>query len=284
MSKASSLRAQWLGERLKKARLAAGFTLQDAAEYLQLHEGTMSRFETATYAVRRSYVRDLIDFYRVSDQRDRDALIQLCEDAWRKDWWDGQAADVEREFIDYTWLEARAARICVFEPTLVHGLLQTEHYTRALMVEANGHEMTEEQLDKHVEFRMLRKRVLNADNPTRLALIVEESVLRRPVGGWTVLKEKLRYLLKQAQLEHIEVRVLPTEKGWRPGMSEMFTYFEMPEPYSDVAFVENLAGRTYLEQEDKVAKFHRAYAGLQEVALSPAASSKLIRATIKELD
>lgn len=279
----SSLRAQWLGERLKKARTAAGYTLREAADYLQLHEGTMSRFETATYAVRKSYVKDLIDFYGVSVQRERDALLQLCEDAWRKDWWDGQAADVESEFIDYTWLESRATQICAFEPMLIHGLLQTEPYARETISQLDQSELSEQQLDRLVDFRMLRQRVLAGTSPTALLTVMEEVALRRPVGDRELQRAALARLLEAGARENVEIRILETDVGLHRGMSGPFTLFKMPEPYSDVAFVESLAGRTYLERQDRVAGFTLAFDDLVRVSMSPKDSLKFIRKLHKEI-
>jgi len=283
VGKASSLRAQWLGERLKKARKDAGYTLVEAAEYLQLHEATLSRFESATYAVRKSYVKDLIDFYRISDQRERDALLQLCEDAWRKDWWDGQSSDVEHEFIDYTWLESRADEICVFEPMLVHGLLQTPKYARSIIRTAEAPDVTEEQVLRLMEFRIRRQQVLDGPDPTKLSVILDETVLCRPIGPVELMKEQLSHLVNMHRRGHIQIRLLPIAHGWKPGMSGAFTLFRMPAPYSDVAFVGGLAGRTYLEHEESVQRFRRAYDGLQESALTTAETNKLIRKAIKEL-
>ncbi|HZE41072.1 MAG TPA: helix-turn-helix transcriptional regulator [Stackebrandtia sp.] len=283
-SKSSSLRAQWLGERLKKARKDAGLTLRETAEYLQLHEGTVSRFETATYPVRKSYIKDLVDYYGVSDAREREALLQLCEDAWRKDWWDGQASDVERGFIDYTWLEARAERICAFEPMLIHGLLQTEAYARAIIQFAESEELSDESLERLVTFRMLRQNVLNGSNPTRVTSILDPCGLNRQVGDRDVMRGQLSHLLELNQLNNVEILILPADTGPHAGMSGPFTLFEMPDPYSDVAFVESLVGQTYLEDDLKVAAFHRAYAELKTVALNPNETNKVIKQSLKDIE
>ena len=244
----------------------------------------MSRFETATYPVRRSYVKDLIDFYRISVPREREALLQLCEDAWRKDWWEGEAVDPEHEFIDYTWLESRANRICVFEPVVVHGLLQTKHYARALVSADSTQVLTDDQVDDHVAFRMFRQRVLADPYGVSLWAILDESALRRIIGSEEILAEQLKQLVEKARQPNTEIRILPSSAGWQPGASEAFTYFEMPDPYSDVAFIENLAGQTFLEEEDKVARFRSAYDGLCKAALTSTASVELIRTIIEDLE
>lgn len=279
-----SLRVQWLGERLKKARTARGYTLQNAADYLELTEASLSRFERGTMRVRKAYLKELIDFYGISNRRDRDTLMQLNEDAWRKDWWDGETDDMEMEFLDYTWLESRASKISIYEPILMTGLLQTEDYVDALMFTAHGGKTESKDIRRLVELRMARQRILEKEEPTALSVVFEESVLRRPIGGTQVLKGQLAHLLAMASKPTIEILVLPTSIGWHPGEKGPFTFFEMRDPYPDVAYTESLTSRVFLEEEAKVTRYQQAYADLHRTALNASESKKLIRAHIKDVE
>ncbi|MGH8792949.1 MAG: helix-turn-helix domain-containing protein [Stackebrandtia sp.] len=279
-----SLRVQWLGERLRSARKQAGYRLEDAAEYLQMSSNTMSRFERGTMRVRRSYIRDLVDFYGISNPRERDALFQLSQDAWRRDWWEGDTSDLDMEFLDYTWLEARAARICVFAPMLIPGLLQTERYIEAIMAYGPGREAEEKHIARMVELRRTRQRILERDEPTQLAVVMEEGPLLRQTGGPQVMRDQLQYLLKARANAHIDIRVLPRDVGWHPGVSGPFTFFDMPDPYPDVAFVENLVGRTFLEAPDKVEPFTRAYDELYRLARNASESTKFLQQLLKDIE
>ena len=281
---ALSLRVQWLGERLRKARIQAGCTLEDSGEYLQVRHTTLSRIENGIYRARPSYVRDLIDFYGISDERERAVLLQLNEDAWRKDWWIKDSSGLDAEFIDYTWLEARAARICVFEPMLIHGLLQTADYAKALTIAGMPEDTTPETIDRMVELRLHRQRILTGTNATKLSIVFEEAPLYRNIGGKTTHVAQLHHLLGQSGHENIDIRILPRTSGWHHGLDGPFTVINMPDPYPDVAYIENLAGRSFLEDDAKVDRFRQAYDGLYKSALSPAQSHEFISNLLKGLE
>ena len=278
-----SLRVQWLGERLRKAREQAGYTWEEAGEYLQVRHNTLSRFETGTVRARPSYVRDLVDFYGISSERERAVLLQLNEDAWRKDWWDGDSTGFEMDFIDYTWLESRAARICVFEPMIIHGLIQTRDYACAITSEGLGPDTPQETIDSLVEVRMLRQRILHADSPTEFSIVLEEAPLHRTIGSKKISKRQLEALLDLNGHNNIDIRVLPKHGGWHPGLDGPFTFIDMPDPYPDVVYIETLVGRNFLEEEDKVERYRDAYDRLHSIALSPRESNRLIRTAVKDL-
>ncbi|MGH3925944.1 MAG: Scr1 family TA system antitoxin-like transcriptional regulator, partial [Pseudonocardiaceae bacterium] len=131
-----TLRAQWLGQSLRELRDATGMTLARAGEFLQRNAATVSRFESGEYPIRRPDLMALLDLYGVSDRRKRDGLLRLSDDVWQKGWWDGYEPDVERQFVDFVWLESRATVIRSFDPLLVTGLLQTRQYAEAVITAA----------------------------------------------------------------------------------------------------------------------------------------------------
>ncbi|MEV0644916.1 helix-turn-helix transcriptional regulator [Phytomonospora sp. NPDC050363] len=281
-NQALSLRSQWLGERLRAARARLGYTLRDVAEYVGLDFTTIGRFERGTQIIRPAYVRDLIAFYGISDELERDRLLRLNEDAWRKDWWNGDTSDLDVGFIDYTWLEARAERIWLFESTLFSGLLQTAEYTRAVTV-AGLPGANEETIERMVELRLTRQRILTGEAPTHLSMVVEEHALHRPIGGVGVQRRQLQHLLNRAEEPNIDVRILLPEVGWHFGNAGPFIIFGMPDPYPDVVYLEGIVGRTFLEEEETVDTCKRGYDDLHRASLSPEKSRELIAAVLKGL-
>ena len=189
-----TLRAQWLGQSLRQLRESTGMTLQQAAEFLQRNAATVSRFESGEYPIRRPDLMALLDLYGVSERRRRDGLLRLSEDVWQKGWWDGYAADVERQFVDFVWLESRATSIRAFDCIVLPGLLQTRDYAEAVITAADW-QAEPEQVARWVQLRMDRQTVLHSAEPPRLSVIVDEPVLRRAVGGPGVLADQLTHLL-----------------------------------------------------------------------------------------
>lgn len=281
---AISLRSQWLGEKLRDARLRSGYTMREAAEYLQTDHTTLGRFERGTHKMRRAYVKDLVDFYSVTDNRERDMLIRLAEDAWRKDWWDGDDSGLETGFIDFTWLEGRATGIRAFEPLLIHGLLQTPEYAEALKHVGYGYTTPPEETERIAEVRATRQQILIGENPTKLTVVLEEPALHRVIGGHAVHTSQLQHLLDQAARPNITILVLSREAVWDPGHHGPFIYFEMPDPYPEIAYIENLSGRTFLEVEAKVQRFRHTYDELERLALSPRKSIAFMQNVLKELE
>ncbi|HEX5494063.1 MAG TPA: helix-turn-helix transcriptional regulator [Mycobacteriales bacterium] len=276
-----TLRAQWLGAQLKDLRTTTGMTLDDAAEYLQRNAGTISRFESAEYPIRRGDLLALLDLYKVSQGRKRRELLHLAEEVWRKGWWDGYADAVDQQFVDYVWLEQRARRICSYDAMIVPGLAQTREYAESLIRNAADTGTTDEQIDRWIELRLARQRVLHTVDAPDLSIVLDESTLHRPIGSRKILRAQLTHLLDLAGQPSVQIQVLPLTCGAHAGLDGMFMVFERSEPYPDVAYVETLAGRLYVESPE-TERFARSYDRLRAAALGVAQSVKLISAAAKE--
>jgi transcriptional regulator with XRE-family HTH domain len=112
--------------------------------------------------------------------------------------------------------EAQARRLRWFEPLVVPGLLQTERYARAILSTRMG--ATEEELDEAVAGRMDRQRVLGRDHPPELWAILDEAVLRRPVGGAEIMREQLARLTEAARRPNVAIQVIPFAAGAHEGL------------------------------------------------------------------
>ncbi|MGH3669526.1 MAG: helix-turn-helix domain-containing protein [Pseudonocardiaceae bacterium] len=276
-----TLRAQWLGQSLRELRDTSGMTLARAGEFLQRNAATVSRFESGEYPIRRPDLMALLDLYGVSDRRKRDGLLRLSEDVWQKGWWDGYEPDVERQFVDFVWLESRATEIRSFDALVVTGLLQTREYAETVITAAEW-EADPAQIARWVQLRMDRQAVLHQEVPPRLRLIIDEFVLRREIGGPDVLRGQLAHLLATAALPHVDLRILPASIGAHAGPSGYFLVFTIAEPDMDVGFAETVGGAVYVESPESE-RFVRVYDRLLDSTLGPAESAELIRAIGEDL-
>ncbi len=258
-------------------------TLKQAGEYLQRDGSMVSRFETAEYPIRRGGVLALLDLFGVSEERTREGLLQLSDDVWRKGWWDDYASTVGRRYTDLLWLQSRAERLRTYAAMLVPGLLQTREYAETLIRNSATPDTSEEQIERMIELRMTRQQMLGGDTPVSFAAVVDESVLRRVIGGSDVLRGQLNKLLEVAERPNVEVRILPLLRGEHAGLDGGFWLYEMPSLYPDVTGVESLAGQLYVEEDAAVDRFQQAYAQLSAAALDGKESAALIVATAKEL-
>ncbi|MGH3964526.1 MAG: helix-turn-helix domain-containing protein [Pseudonocardiaceae bacterium] len=278
-----TLRAQWLGQQLRALRESTGMTLRQAGDYLQRDPSMVSRFETAEYPIRRGDVLALLDLYGVSEERTREGLLQLSDDVWRKGWWDAYSNDIDRRFIDLLWLDSRAERLRTYEAMLVPGLLQTREYAEILIRNAATADTLEEKIERMIGLRMTRQQILGGDAPVSFTTVVDESVLRRVIGNPEVMRGQLTKLLEVAERPNVEVRVLPLRRGAHAGLDGSFWLYEMPDLYPDVAYVDNLAGAVYVEEDAAVDRFRQAYHQLSAAALDGKESAALIVAAAKEL-
>ncbi|WP_030488559.1 helix-turn-helix domain-containing protein [Micromonospora chokoriensis] len=278
-----TLRAQWLGQQLRALREERGMTLKLVSEHLQRDMSALGRYERADWPIRKGDVIALLDLYGFHNAAERARLLALAEEVWRTDRWDEDYGDVvDSSFIEYPWLESRADKVCCFHMTLVPGLLQTRAYAEAVIRNAAEPEVPESTINRWVELRLARQEVLANGRPITINTVIDESVLRRRVGGAEVLRHQLEHLIMLQRLPHVHIQVMPASVALHQGLDGTFWIFHLPEPYPAVAYVESLGGRLYLESP-KAARFLRAYDRLSKSALSEDESTALMRTIAEEL-
>ncbi|MEO3822126.1 helix-turn-helix transcriptional regulator [Plantactinospora sp. B24E8] len=278
-----TLRAQWLGQRLRELREERGMTLETVAEHLNRDRSALGRYERAEWPIQRNDVYALLDLYGFHRAQERQQLLSLAEEVWRTDRWDEDYGDVvDASFIDFPWLESRAARISSYNPLLLPGLFQTRAYAEAVIRSVEEPDAPDDLVARWIDLRMQRQRVFEGRRDISVSTVVEEAALRRPVGGRAVMAAQLRHLAEVARRSNVEIRVLPTGLGTHSALNGPFVLFTMPRPYPEVAYIENLGGRLYLEAP-KSERFRRAYDRLRKVALDPHESVKLVATIAEEL-
>ncbi|MBE1534380.1 helix-turn-helix domain-containing protein [Actinomadura algeriensis] len=275
-----TLRSQWLGQQLRELRETKGLLIKDVAEYLQRDPGTVSRFETGFYPIRRPDLMALLDLYGVSSSRRRDALMTLSQDVWQKGWWDGYSRDVAGSLIDYVWLESRAAHIRSYAAIVVPGLLQTPDYAREV-IRTNEPGATPDQIDRWLELRMNRQRILEGDKSPRFSAVLDESVLRRQVGDSTTMAKQLQHLVNYCNTPTVDIRVLSYSAGTPTSTYGTFEIFEMPSPFPEVAYAETMAGAIYIEPPASD-RFVQTYDGHTSMAFGSDDSIELLSAIAEE--
>ncbi|WP_443043692.1 helix-turn-helix domain-containing protein [Streptomyces sp. NBC_00306] len=118
---------------------------------------------------------------------------------------------------DLAKLEAGAVEMGAYASVVVHGLLQTEEYARALYGERRP-AFSEERVERFVAARLSRQSVFGRQPAPLLTFVQEEATLRRPTGGRMVLRRQLEHLLELSSLRHVEIQVMPTETEEHAGL------------------------------------------------------------------
>ena len=246
-----TLRAMWLAEWLRSHREELKFTQEEVGDYLEKHRNTVRNFESARFPIAPEDLNRLFDLYRIADEQERANLLQLREDVVHRGWTEVYKPYMTAGFADYVWLEGRARAMSQVDVDAIPGLLQTKGYATALI--SRGPQRDDlNQVDRLIEARMMRKRIITGDSGSTFRFLVAEAALHQHVGGLEVMTEQLQQLLRQADSPNIELRVLPLE-SWShiaAGIPGGFTIFELSRPFPDVACMEVLAGAIFKESPD----------------------------------
>jgi len=270
-----TLRRVRLARRLRRMRESKGLRLEEAARLLDKTRSGLHRIESGTSKADVHFVRSAMDIY---DQYDPD-LVELARDAAKPGWWRRYGID-DRGFVP---METEAAT--ELELSLLHipGLLQIEDYINALF--ANGMTALAGGRQGSAAPRLIRQRRLTADEfPIELVAIIDESALRKNVGGADVMRKQLRHLIQQAELPTVTLQVLPNSHGAHAGMEGEFIVLGFPEDEDpDLLYFAFISGAVHAEKPEDLAKAKLAFEHLRSVALSPADSVGFIDEVAREL-
>ena len=260
-----TVRRRRLAAELRRLRDQAQLTIEDVAEKLECSSSKISRIETGHVGVSPKDARELLRLYGVPGD-DLEALVQLAREARKKGWWHAYHEVFTGAFVG---LEAEASSLRAYQALLVPGLLQTEDYMRAV-IRAARPDATPPQVDKRVQARLARQRLLTEPDPPRYWTVVDEAVLCRSVGGDDVMRAQLDALLGKATLPHVTIQVLPFAAGAHAGMEGPFLILGFPEQADpDVVYVDNTTAGVYLEEPAEILRYTLMFDHLRAAALSP---------------
>ncbi len=162
----------------------------------------------------------------------------------------------------------------VYEPQLVPGLLQTEGFARAALTGGNPRE-SRHAVERLVTGRIERQRIWDGPAPPHMVAVLDEVVLTRPTGGASVMSAQISRMLTMMEKRLLKVLVVPTERDGHPGLTGPFTLLSL-EDGREISYVEEaLAGRMVHDREG-IRTLSLQFGDLQEVALSPAESQRLM--------
>ncbi|RMI89805.1 transcriptional regulator [Streptomyces sp. ZS0098] len=267
-----------LGRRLYELREAAGLSREEAARILRVAPATVRRMETAEVALKIPYVQMLLTAYGVPDG-EADTFVTLAEDANRPGWWQRYHDVLPEWFSLYVSLEGAARIIRSYEPHFIPGLLQTEDYARAVLEAGTIGTAGPETVERHVALRMERQRLLERPDPPHLWVLMEETVLRRPVSGDSrVMRDQFDKLLEYAERDRVTLQIAEFADGPHPGTYAPFSLFRFAEPeLPDMVFTEYLTGALYLDSRKEVSVHLEVLDHMTARAASARRTEKLLR-------
>lgn len=267
-----------LGKRLQELREAAGLKREEAAKVLRVAPATVRRMEMAEVALKIPYVQLLLATYGVAEE-ETDAFVALAEEANQPGWWQRFHDVLPDWFSLYVSLEGAARIIRSYEPHFVPGLLQTEAYARGVMEAGTIAQQGSDTIERHVSLRMARQQLLEKPDPPHLWVIMDETVLCRPVGqGGDIMREQLDRLLEFAERDRVTLQIAEFAAGPHPGTYAPFSLFRFAEPeLPDMAFTEYLTGALYLDSRAEVSAHLETLDHMTARAASAERTKKILR-------
>jgi transcriptional regulator with XRE-family HTH domain len=270
-----TVRRRRLRYELRRLRTERGLTIEDVQERSNgdIKAPTLSRWETGERSIRPVDLRLLLDIYELPPD-EREPLLTLARQAKERGWWQAYTSVMPDWFQIYVGLETEASTIREYSAELVPGLLQTAAYYRAFLTSIVPGDPGN---DRKIEVRLARQERLTSDDPPGFWVVLNEAVIRRPVGGSQVMRQQLEHIVEMAELPKVTIQVLPFSAGAHPAMEGPFNILGFPEPHDpDVVYQENQSGSVYLEEAGEAERFSQMFSHLIAKALSPEDSIRLI--------
>ncbi len=274
-----------LGRQLEDLRTRSGLSFDEAGAAIGVSHSTIRRMEAAKVArLRLADVEKLLQTYGVRDQHEIDTFLKSVREANKRGWWHTYRDVMPDWFSAYLSLEQAALQIRAYEAQFVHGLLQTPEYARALLGAGNPHAATEA-VERMVALRLRRQELLSRPSPPRLWVVMDETVLRWPVGGPVVMKAQIDHLIALNALPHVTLQIMPFGNGPHPAMRAgafhvfRFKAAELP----DIVYLNGMIGAIYLDKDDDVLVYREALDRLGAQSTPATKTEALLGAIRKEL-
>ncbi|MEU1994674.1 helix-turn-helix transcriptional regulator [Nocardia gamkensis] len=287
-STGSTLPRRMLGRHLRELRVNSGISAEYARDAINVSKQTLWRIETGQpIRLNPLFIERLCKVYGASEERTA-VLLNLVEETKRPGWWHAYGDTIAEEFSLFVELEAVAKRLVSYQTTLLPGILQTDEYRRALiwvdLPAIPGHEV-----ERRIEMFRQRKARLDDADPVLLEAVIDESALRRAIGGPSVMERQLEHLVRVGKQDHVSVRVVPLAAEGYAGLGAgSFVMLDFPKhPIAHlteppVVYMQGLTGDLYLERPDEIRRYRQTYADIQRSALDQERSRALIYKIAKE--
>jgi hypothetical protein len=230
----------------------------------------MIRIETASTGISANDLKALLPFYGITDKERTEQLVTLARAARERPWWSAYrdvAPPALLKLIDY---ESAASVIRQFETMFVPGILQTEDYARAVIQDYYDDRPSSERVAALVDLRTRREELLDRENPPQFFFMLDESVIRRVVGGPSTMRKQLHRLIEVAEMRNVTVEVVSFAAGLHPGMKGPFEIIEFAEAADeDVVFLESPRGDIISDSTDETLHYREEFERVGKSSLSP---------------
>ena len=284
-----------LGAQLRGLREAAGIAREQAGYEIRSSRSKISRLELGRVSCKERDVADLLTLYGIRAGRRREAVLALARQANERGWWTRYGDVLPDWFEEYVGLEGAASLIRTYELQFVPGLFQTADYAQAV-VRLGYPDAPAELIERRVALRMARQQqfMRNAEGARgagddefagpRLWAVVDETALRRPLGGTKVMRAQLDHLIDITANSFVTLQVVPFSRGGHAAAGGPFSILRFTEPdLPDIVYMEQLTSALYLDKRDDVDHYLAVMDRLFADAEPPEKTAAFLKAVRKQL-
>ncbi|MGD0609439.1 MAG: helix-turn-helix transcriptional regulator, partial [Streptosporangiaceae bacterium] len=251
--------------------------LDDAARILECDRSKISRIESGQRGIRPRDLRDLLTEYGVGTQ-EQQTLTAIAHPHRDHGWWRPYTDVLPGTWLEYLITESAATQIQTYQPQQIPDLLQTPEYAHALT--AADPALPPDTQDLFLKAMLTRQQLILEERKPDLTVVIGEAALHQVVGAPKVMRAQLTHLAElTATHPHITLQVLPFATGAHPASaSGPFTILRFADaPSLGVVHLPGPCGGIILDNPPDVASHAQAFTLLSASALTPAATTQLLR-------
>jgi transcriptional regulator with XRE-family HTH domain len=255
---------------LRRLRDGKGLAQEYVADEMEWSVSKLIRIENGSVGISTNDLRALLELYGV-DEADRGDLVELSRASRQRMWWSRYQKFLAPTYLEFIGFEADASVIRTFQPMILPGLLQTEAYARAINAVTSSSSDGGDGDEARIQVRLNRQQEIFGAGapPVDYQAVIDESVLRRPVGGAGTMSAQLDHLVAMGRRPSIEICVLPVEVGAHPGMTGGFSILTYTDDAdADVVYLDGGPNQVLLrEQTERVNGYRRAFDRILELSV-----------------
>ena len=257
----------FFGAELRRCREKAGLSQPRLSELTSYGTSMISKIERGERPSSEEFAHECDQLFGLDGHFDR--LYQFMRQTSSPSW-----------FI--RWLEEIEPRVKLlrdWQPLLIPGLLQTEAYARHIF--SREPRITAGEIEERVKTRMLRKSILQREDPPTLWILIDEGVLHRPIGGREVMRDQMEYLLEVATSSCATIQIVPHSAESTVGLSGAFILAELPGGQPNAAYIEHPTGGEVTVDQEYVSSLWSRYDTIRGDAQPQYVSLRLIKDAAK---
>ncbi|MGW0856122.1 helix-turn-helix domain-containing protein [Streptomyces sp. NPDC002690] len=272
-----------LGKELRALRDRCGLTAEAVSHDLGISKTKLTRVESGDIPLPKlADLERLMDRYGVTDLDDRTNLLNMQRESLKDEPYVSTRKSLPSGMPMYLGLERDAVAIRGYEPSSIHGLLQTEAYARAQMGSAKiVEERTTAAVEDGVATRMERKDLLFGPEEPAVHIIMLESCLRTAIGSAEIMRDQYAEIVRLNQRRNIEVQVMP-ENLFTYRAAWNFTHLEFPE-LSPVVQSDSNKATTMFSKASDVGQYLRNFNDMAKNAPGPSETPHILKRLEEEL-